>query len=598
MATIKYNYITLKNFFSIGNDPLTFEYDRHKGLNYIYGYNKDVSNADLKNGAGKSVLACDGLLYVLYGKTSKSVAKENIVNRNTGKGCECTLAFNIGDNEYVISRGQKPVFCKLLINGKDETKSSVSETTKYIEEEILKTPYNIFKSTIVLSTKNSINIFEMSSDKKKEYVENIFDLSLYGDIYSTVNKDILTEEKALAVEQAKYTTIEKNIIDYKKRHDTFDTDISNKLKMLIEEYKELTSELQENIVPVEYDKDEYQNLALSIQSLTNKIGTINDKVSQLHELNRTYRKQVLDNHSVITQYRHVYECLCDTCKPVVDNNINFSKNLEEMTNLENKINHNTDNIDKLNMSVGVIKKQITELKNKQSYITDNINKFKVMESMYNSTKNRIEQIKLQMKEEKNKTSPFIDMISDSEKDFNDLRVSINKRFKNIKILENVKKISSPDGIKKWYISNLISELNNKISKYLKKFGANYSALFDPNFHCNFLTTTGPCEYGNFSNGEQQRITHACTFAFRDLISSQGSVSSSILVVDEILDSALDGFSINAIIDLLSEESKDKTIFLISHREELANSEKIDNVIILEKENGITKIIKDNAVEKA
>ena len=44
--------LEISNFLSVG-PPLPFDYDRHYGLNYIYGLNKDIEG--VRNGVGKCV---------------------------------------------------------------------------------------------------------------------------------------------------------------------------------------------------------------------------------------------------------------------------------------------------------------------------------------------------------------------------------------------------------------------------------------------------------------------------------------------------------------------------------------------------------------
>jgi len=132
----------------------------------------------------------------------------------------------------------------------------------------------------------------------------------------------------------------------------------------------------------------------------------------------------------------------------------------------------------------------------------------------------------------------------------------------------------------------------ELRKYLEEMGCEYTAIFDPNFGCTFITTTGPCEYDNFSAGERRRIDIATTFAFRDLLFGQGTLQSNVLICDEIFDVSIDEFCVNSIIKLLKDEAETQTIYIISHRECIDSEGDFDNVIELKKEGGFTSIVSD------
>ena len=52
MKRINFTKLTIKNFLSVGNEPVTVNFKN--GLNVITGFNRDEE--DIKNGVGKSVI--------------------------------------------------------------------------------------------------------------------------------------------------------------------------------------------------------------------------------------------------------------------------------------------------------------------------------------------------------------------------------------------------------------------------------------------------------------------------------------------------------------------------------------------------------------
>ena len=86
---------------------------------------------------------------------------------------------------------------------------------------------------------------------------------------------------------------------------------------------------------------------------------------------------------------------------------------------------------------------------------------------------------------------------------------------------------------------------------------------------------------------------ALLFAFKDILNSGGNLDSNVLVIDELIDSGIDNYAIQAIVNILQKQMKEKkqTIFLISHKETFDDS-MFDNIIELEKKNDISRIISD------
>ena len=85
-----------------------------------------------------------------------------------------------------------------------------------------------------------------------------------------------------------------------------------------------------------------------------------------------------------------------------------------------------------------------------------------------------------------------------------------------------------------------------------------------------------------------RLDLALAFAWRQVAKLKGSVYCNILILDEILDQALDLDGTNAALGLLEDQCENTNVFIISHRANL--DESVRSILSLEKVNGFTKII--------
>ena len=99
-----------------------------------------------------------------------------------------------------------------------------------------------------------------------------------------------------------------------------------------------------------------------------------------------------------------------------------------------------------------------------------------------------------------------------------------------------------------------------------------------------------CSFFYFSGGERKRIDVAIIFTFQDILRMYSGNSYSLSMYDELFDSAIDESGIDKIVEILKKkiEEHDEMIYVISHNKSSIKNN-FDNVIMLEKINGITKI---------
>ena len=131
-------------------------------------------------------------------------------------------------------------------------------------------------------------------------------------------------------------------------------------------------------------------------------------------------------------------------------------------------------------------------------------------------------------------------------------------------------------------------INALISKYLNIIGYNVIFELDENFVETIKSKhMESFEYNNFSEGERLRIDVAIMFAFRDLAKIQSSISTNILVLDEVTRGVMDASGIEAISDILK-TNVDDNIIIISHDTDYFNVI-ADRVVRVVKKNMFSEI---------
>ena len=130
MKHINFKNLKIKNFLSVGEDPVHIDFNT--GVNIITGVNKDKD--DRRNGVGKSTIA-DAIYFTIFGTTIREIKKENICNNQSTGQTETCLDLCITENqrttEYRIVRVLNPSKCYLYVDGVDKTRDSMVVRVQY-----------------------------------------------------------------------------------------------------------------------------------------------------------------------------------------------------------------------------------------------------------------------------------------------------------------------------------------------------------------------------------------------------------------------------------------------------------------------------------
>lgn len=602
---IVFKKVELHNFMSFSDE--VFEFDKQSGLNLICGKNNDIPGS--RNGVGKSQLF-ESLCFSLYGQTRNNIKNVNIHNKYIpGKETRVVTYFDIESHHYKVASGFNKYgapYCTLSeIVENDEidlTKSTIMETRKYLETEILHCDLSIFLRTILLSSDQNYNFFRLRKGEKKEFIEKLFDISVFGDMYASIHRDILNKDKEILAYQNKLLVLNKTFDEYKERIKKYDNDNQAKIKLLNEKLENLSKKHVElkntNIKLNNAEVKKYEHvidvLSEAISNSRVNINTINNKTSQLkldlHKLNQSkdLKQKGIDKHSELLNK------LCKDCKKIFSDYYNIDTYLSEIQKI-------TENIEDINLKISISDKEVdkinTTIKNYEDKLQKAKDKVKSLTEEYNKTNKEINNIESSMmivesdlNKIKTDKNPYTELFENNKKEIEKHTKELNDISDMYKYLKFAENIVSQDTLRKFIIADLIGLLNNKIKMYLTKFGAKYNVVFDADMEYEFLTEGGSYEYDNFSAGERARLMIAACFAFRDFMYIRNNLSSNILILDEFIDGAIDSIAIDSILDILQDFSKmwKQNIFVISHRKEIDNTI-FNNIIQIVKTNNIAKI---------
>ena len=607
---LNFGKLYIHNFKSFLDE--TFDFSSKNGLTLVCGKNHDIPGQ--ANSAGKSSIF-DALLYALFGQLQTNVKNKNLKNRYSNESSMFVIVdFNIdGKSFYSIERGLSKYNTSYLkifsvnqeTNDKsDITKSSIQETEKFLEEELLHCDVSLFLRTILLSSDQNYNFFLLSKGDKKDFVEKLFNIKVFGEMCALIHKDILNFEKDFSTKQTTLLMLNKT-----------KNDLEDRISKFVESKKKQILELEKKIDSFKQSLKEFQSKQIHVNNdEVNKIeSTINKFLLKKDELNNEIKNMFLSEKKLIStkakleslktneektilSHKELLEKLCDKCLPVIleyYNITNIKQHILEIKNqiveVEKKLNDISEKTKLFSTKIEKIDLAVNKLESKIHEMVDEYNKNALEISNLNTS---ISINSINLKKIENEENPFSTLYEDTYKKINSINSEIsdmNVEYNYLKMAEN---IVSQDTLKKFIVKDLVNLLNSKIKYYLMKLGAKYTCIFNEDMDYTFITPDGggETEYATFSAGERMRLSIASSFAFRDFMSLRNGFMSNILILDEFIDSAIDTLAVNNVLKLLQEFSRlnNQHIMIISHRKEIDNSI-FDNIIMVEKTNNISKI---------
>ena len=601
---IEFIKIEVQNFKSIG-ELVELDYKKLNGLNFVYGKNLDVANA--RNGSGKSSIFCDSIVFALFGKTLKNTNNKYIPNRKVSEKLKPYVKVYLRSNDQlysvetygrVVGGIMSTIGMELLkLNddysvAEDLTQSSIIKTKQYIQDNILGCSFDIFKSSIVISSSDFMNFFEgMGKDAKRKYIENIFNLNCFGEMYSLIKFDINDIKKEALFSKNEMLKLIDSISDLENKFNAY----NEKALQNQENVKSKILTKYNDLVKLKEEKEtlEYSDITL----LNNKMSELKQKINKLESEKRVLERQQIEynseiKHSVklIEELKKIKNGLCEKCKALMDERYDLNKNVETINNLKELISKNNVSIDEIKDEVNNFNIDYEKIADEYHQNALIIQKVEKLNTSIKFITNEIKNLKAEYDEnKKNEENPFKELLNKAKMDLKNLKQKLINYNKNLKHLEILRDACSETGVKRFILKDIVKLLNSLIQKYLNEIGSEMIVYFDETMDFKFLTQSGECEFSSFSAGEKQRIQISTMFAFRDLILNS-KIFSNLFIIDELLDMNIDSICIENIMKILKRKlnEQSQSMFIISHRSELADNEGYwDNIIKVTKENGIS-----------
>ena len=594
--------IEIHNFMSILDLEFDFASPSFRGINLILGENMNTYTGDddgaantvgcdASNGAGKSTLFA-ALCFALYGDSIKHTEAALIPNRSADPKEPVSLVLNMTSDgrrfriERTLtgkSRKTTLTLVETLDDGteKDLTLSTVKLTQAFISNKVVGCGMSMFLRSVLLRNDPSNNFFDLDKAAKVKFIEELFDLGVFTEMYSQIHRDKLDADRALyGLGQVKLT-LDRALADARGRFeswtDTFDVERAENERLLAEAEQKLASAESAAKAALEVatqKKQAFDAIEARFPAQRKKVESLFNRMAEAKSGIAVCLNDERNAEQMMTTHRKTRDILCDDCRGKFDGLVHFGeleskrsvafanrKNLEaERESVEKEYRAENEKLSKGNDILARKRRELLDAQSAEQRTRIELDRVKGDIDKYR---------KLLAAPRVKRENPYADMVRKAEADVDGNASKMSEAEAKARRLAALETVVSPDTIRNIVISGLVSELNSRIKYYLQRMGATYTCVFDKSLDYRFVTDTGETGYGNFSKGEEMRLSVATTFAFRDFMLVRINTRTNLLLVDEYLDSSLDRLAKRGIMAMFSEfvaENRNMGVFLITHDE--------------------------------
>jgi DNA repair exonuclease SbcCD ATPase subunit len=579
---IRLKNITIRNFLSVGNVTQAVNLE-NPNLTLVLGENLDLGGNDAgsRNGVGKTTLA-NAISYALYGQALSNIKKDNLINRTNEKGMLITLEFDCNGQTYRIERGRKPAVMRFFVGDReqkytDDAQGDSRETQQEIDR-LLNMSHDMFRHIVALNTYTE-PFLSLRANDQRVIIEQLLGITLLSekaDQLKELNrnvKDLITQEDFRIRAQVEFNQkIQDQIAGLKLKQTAWCTKQENDVARLNKEIAELekldiNQEIANHAALAKWEKDSKE-----LTDLETTIKTLSDTLAAEVKRAEQFEKQL----KTLKDHR------CPECDQALHNQKNLDLQKEKTQFLEEVREHcKLLGNEIIPLKVAYDMTPAPGPKPQVHYTT--------LDEAY-THRTQLNNLQTQRDRRAEESDPYQEQIDElqntglkeiSYDQVNELQRLLNHQEFLLKILTN-----KDSFVRKKIIDQNLSYLNQRLSHYLDRIGLPHTVEFQNDLSVSITELGRDLDFDNLSRGERNRLILSLSWAFRDVWESLYQ-PINFLIVDELIDSGMDTIGVENSLAILKNmaRNRSKTVFLISHREEL--SARVTNILSVVKENGFT-----------
>jgi len=577
---VKFIKLKFQNLLSFGAQPITIDFQH--GVNLISG----------KNGSGKSAIL-DVLSFCLFGQPYRKIKIKELINRRNKRNLIVNCEFVVdGKDTFEITRTMNPDGIEILKNGEELELLSSKRLNQEEIDKIVGINYQMFKQVISLAVNYNKPFLSLQLWEKREIIEQIFNIVVFGQMLKYLKKNNVEIKTKNEVNERAINLLEENLKSLRRRvselteaQSNFKSnkendlrDIDSRIKQYLAERIKIDEEIEvitSSIDTSQYDDEKLKQLKLErdkvIKSINENEFATKTSIEQIELLDHNTacpwcKNKITVEHkdTEIKRISNENRERANSVKSLKSQRIQVEKEISQQETCLHEINDFKTKKEGLQEKLNIIDREITSAEERRNEVLNREIDFN-LESLVQEFENKKEEYKVIWNETK----------------------GIKKKLKNNDIIQS---ILSESGIKAYFFKKLIPILNTKINEYIKLFELPVIIQFDELMNekiTNLENLRNEISYYAYSEGEKKRIDMSILLSFISITKIISNWNCNLLMIDELLDSAIDENGLEKMVGSLknmSFDSKDLCIYIISHRLQQEYSTHFKNCITIQKNN--------------
>ena len=630
MTKVKIKKIDIHNFISFVDEE--WDFDSTSRLILIKGENKDTESplGNTSNGSGKSAWA-NALMYALFGQLNGKFHNENIRNdfSDTVKdGFKMSVAVEIDTimsktnvRHWRIVRGlqksKAAVVLQLFVlddgEWKDISKSSSANTQKFIEDNVLFMNFEMYQRLVMLSIEDKYNFFKLNAGQKRDFVETLFDTSIYSKMYRAMTDDIKTKNmmlqnlKASQMKLGKTREICEEEIE-KWKAGVKDQIAETRTEKEAEEAK--IGEFDPKFESLRQAADVVKGALDKIRENTGKLDAIisqcNDSITNARIDINNYNTTIAHHQRELNKHKEVLGMICEDCRATVSKFYSLDLFKEEIDSSNSQIEEKNAEIENAQKQIEKVRAYDDRLKKEETAKMTELSDVHVQErnlqfqktqllNTISGLERKIQNLMETMEDEQK--IPSWSVYQQTMKDIEEVEEELKSEAARLCLLKVGSEIVSPEAIKRNIISRVVASINTMINANLSELCVNFTCELAPDMN-DYTIRAGDNEVDLDlrSAGERMKLLISSQLAFRKFLMTRFNVCMNVMIIDEVVDRALDSVSIQKLLGLLLQlsQKENTNIYIISHRgevEEMFKGIAETQTMVVQKKDNISQILK-------
>jgi DNA repair exonuclease SbcCD ATPase subunit len=571
---ITFTKLTFQNLLSVGNAPVTINLNESK-TTLIHG----------TNGSGKSLIL-DALCYSLFGKPFRRINLPQLINTQNKKGLLTEVEFSVGRNNFVVTRGMKPKVFTITKNGEElDAKAADKDNQAHLEQNILKLTMKSFLQVVVLGSASYTPFMQLNSAGRRECVEDFLDIKVFSTMSLLAKERLRGVKDQVRVIDGDIGNLQFKIDVQKDRCD----EIQRKAQESTQEYKDELKQISEEISNTRKTISRLEQHQQNVLALREKLAESKpaEKVSEVQKVIAKLEQKSDRLQKEIDFYADKDDC--PTCLQKIaleTKNANIQRNTGTIKTNCLHIVEGQKVVDKMSVKLRILRNRDRHLESLRNSLTKYSTELFNLEDRGRKLVDKIKELENDTgdySKESGKLEVFID-------DLNNLDERKDYLVQDVHDLEVVTGLLKDSGIKTQIVRKYLPVMNNCIRRNLNELELPIHFVLDEEFnesvssplHQNF-------SYSSFSEGQKARIDLALMFTWREIGKIKNSVSTNLLILDEVFSSSLDDVGKENLLRILRYVLDDsQRVVVVDHTLSEGFKDKFDRSIQVSRVNGFSK----------